>query len=88
MIWQVIAESLAVVAKETAMLRVEAAETSQSGITFGYRLKLCWEWNRITSNLFRSAGGRDCVRLRTCTRILTVFFLSVFLHVEGNRIES
>lgn len=70
-------ESLAVVAKETAMLRVEAAATSHSGIT--YRLKLCWEWNGITSNLFRSAGGPGRVRLHTCTRVLTYIFLGLLV---------
>lgn len=85
LIWQVIAESLAAVAKETAMLRVEVAATSQSGITFfGYRLKLCWERNGITSNLFRrSAGGaRLCTSAHVHTHV-NLFFFSVFLHLEG-----
>lgn len=45
-------------------------------LLFGYRLKLCWEWNGITSNLFRSTDGQDCVRLHTCTCMLTFFSLS------------
>lgn len=46
-------------------------------LLFGYRLKLCWEWNGITSNLFRSADERDRVRLRACTCMLTFLFFSL-----------
>lgn len=79
MIWQVIAESLAAVAKETAVPRVEVAATPQSAITFWISAEIVQGWNGITSNLFRSAGGRGCARCRTCTRMFGYFLSPLFV---------